>query len=135
MVLVEIDTQTQIDTDSIAKVAFVVDASNPLAERADLFGLPSATLTLLHTAGSIPALQKLREVIGDGTGGNGWVRIREPGTTDDNTDSYANIRVAPKAEFGRAPDGEIAQLQTAAGTVIGEVHLPEALRKLRERNR
>src|SRR5215510_14308521 len=104
MVLVEIDTQTQVETDSIAKVAFVVDASNPLAERADLFGLPSATLTLLHTAGSIPALQKLREVIGDGAGGNGWVRIREPGTTDDNTDSYANIRVVAKAEFGRAPD-------------------------------
>jgi hypothetical protein len=136
MALLDIDESTRVDTDTVATIEFRHDPSSPLFERADLFLVRGSELALAvpNTINSIPVLQKLREVVGDGTGRTGWVRIRKEGTTGDRADSYANLNNICRAKFGRASDGEIARLEASAGIPVGEVHLPGALEAVRLRN-
>src|SRR5262249_38965860 len=123
-----------IDLDDVVKVAFV--ASSPLGQRADLLVARGGKLALAASGklDSIPTLQALREIIGNGTGDTGWVRVREEGATGDRQDAYANLDTVRRVEFGNAVDGAIARLEAKNGIRIGEVHLPAALKTLRERN-
>src|SRR5262245_41297928 len=113
MALLDIDENTRLDTDTVTTIEFRHDPSSPLLERADLFLVRGSGLALAvpNKVNTIQVLQKLRELVGDGTGRTGWVRIRKEGATSDSTDSYANLKNIRTATFDRAADGEIARLE------------------------
>jgi hypothetical protein len=136
MTILDIDASTKVDLAEVVTIEFKEDASRPLGERADLAvarGGTHASVTTV-TVDSIPALQVLRQAVGNGTGDTRWVRIRREGTTGDHQDSYANLDAVGGVDYAAAADGTIAKLRTNSGAAVGEVHLPaalEAVRKLR----
>jgi hypothetical protein len=135
MPVLEIDASTKIDLADVVTIDFLEDASRPLGERADLSvarGGTHATVTTV-TVDSIPALQVLRQAVGNGTGDTRWVRIRREGTTGDHQDSYANLDAVGGVDYAKAGDGTVARLRTSSGAAVGEVHLPAALEAVRKR--
>lgn len=125
----------EIEIGSLAKVAFRPSPGAPIGQRADLLS-PSGGRLVPAVSGEVnllPALQELRATIGDGTGGTGWVRVRDRGASGDNEDSYANLTQVGTVEFGQAADGEVAVLKSSDGSELGEVHLPAALQVVKQR--
>jgi hypothetical protein len=125
---------TQVDSNDLVKVEFKTDSSAPLGERADLLVLegPPPVLARTDRVTNIPALQQLRELVGGGTGDTGWVRVRRSGAVGDNEDSYVNLSQVSDAEFASAQDGAVARLKAENEIPLGEVHLPDALRKVHD---
>jgi hypothetical protein len=120
----------------VVKVAFEKDASSPLGERADLLVAHGGKLALAVSGkvDNIPTLQALREIVGNGTGDTRWVRVREEGATGDGQDAYAELGHGATRGIRKRGGRAIARLEAKNGIRIGEVHLPAALKTLRERN-
>jgi hypothetical protein len=133
MALLEIDPQTRVDTSTLAKVEFKADQSSPLGQRAELLVAREGQLVPAVPGGvdGIALLQKLREIVGDGSGETRWVRVRQSGALGDNEDSYGNLDKIGDVTFAMASDGTVARVKAADGAMIGEVHHPPALQKVR----
>ena len=134
MTLLQISPETTVDSENLVKVAFRPSPSAPIGQRADLLISSGGQLVpaVSGEVNSLPALQQLRELIGDGTGATRWVRVRERGSSGDNEDSYVNLSRIGGVDFAEGPDGEVARLTSSDGAEIGEVHLPAALQVVRD---
>ena len=124
---------TEVESDSLAKVAFKASATAPIGQRADLLMSSNGQLVpaVSGEVNGLSILQELRALIGDGSGATRWVRVRQGGASGDNEDSYANLSQVGEVAFAQAPDGEIARLRSKDGAELGEVHLPTALQAVR----
>jgi hypothetical protein len=133
MPVLDVGAARSVDSDDLVKIEFAPDDASILKQRADLFVLQGDELVLTgpERIDSIPALQRLRELVGDGSGPTGWVRVRREGETGDRRDAYVSLAKIRQADFAEAPDGAIARVRVDQGIPVGEVHLPAAVQAVR----
>ena len=129
----QVNPNVYVDLDTVVKVEFTTNQPTPFGEQADLFaGERDKLIEVAKKGTSMPALQQLRALIGDGAGSTRWLRVRRDGVVGDNEDSYVNLEKVTLVTFTTAPDGDIARLKVLGGVEVGQVHLPAALRRVRQ---
>lgn len=80
---------------------------------------------LHHVAGGSQEIaEKLRSIVASG---GPWVRVRHDGVGDAE-EHYANLSLAAVVEFSESEDGPVATITTLGGALVGQAHLPDALR-------
>jgi hypothetical protein len=129
---VHLDPDTHLHTDALVLVDFKADGS-AFGEHADLIVIAGDRLVDAgEPISTIAGLQQLRELVRGGAGSASWVLVRTPGTTGDTQNSFVNLHCVARVEFATAPDGPVARVTATNGTVVGEVHQPAALQRLRD---
>jgi hypothetical protein len=129
----EIDANTHVQADALVKVDFQPDQASPLGEHAKLFIVKGEDLAQAgEPVTTIAGLQKLRELVGGGTGSTSWILVRKKGAMGDQENSFINLDRVAEVVFATAPDGAIARLKARNGSDIGEVHHPIALQRVRQ---
>lgn len=129
---VHLDPNTHLRADALVRVDFKDDGS-AFGEHADLVVLAGDRLvTIGEPISTIAGLQQLRELVRGAAGSGAWVLVRTPGSTGDGQNSFVNLNCAARVEFATAPDGPVARVTAANGSIVGEVHQPAALQRLRD---
>ena len=132
MAWVHIDANTDVQADALVRIEFREDGT-PFGERANLIVMAGPQLVSLgEPVTTIAGLQKLRELVLGGSGSTAWLLARTPGTVGDAENSFVNLDLTARVQFGVASDGPVARVTAMNGSDAGEVHQPAALQKLRD---
>jgi hypothetical protein len=131
MAWVHLDPDTHLQADALVRVDFKEDRT-AFGEHADLVVIAGDRLVALgEPISTIAALQQLRALV-RGAAGSPWVLVRNPGSTGDAQNSFVNLNCAVRIEFATTSDGPVARVTARNGSVVGEVHQPAALQRLRD---
>ena len=132
MTWVHVDPDTHLQADALVRVDFKEDRT-AFGEHADLVVIAGDRLVDLgKPISTIAGLQQLRELVLGAAGSGTWVLARTPGSIGDAENSFLNLKCAARVEFATAADGPVARVTAMNGSVVGEVHQPAALQRLRD---
>jgi hypothetical protein len=119
--IVETDGTGTRDLSDIIKVKFVVAANPPIGEKVVLDDQASVS--------PIGEINKVRATVGSGNGSTGWVKVKEISPTTPTNEVQVQLSKVTDVSF--ISDGKGFAVLKRKGTLLGEVHDPEALAKVK----
>jgi hypothetical protein len=118
---VETDGTGHKDLNDIIKVRFVVAANPPIGEKVVFDDQSSVS--------SIMGINKVRATVGSGDGSTGWVKIKEITPTVPTKEVQVQLSKVTDVKF--IADGQGSAVLMTNGVVLGVVHDPTALAKVK----
>jgi hypothetical protein len=121
MVVVTIDGNGAKNLDDVVKLKFVAANNSPINEKVIVDDSSSVS--------SIAGINTIRATVGIGDGSSGWVKVSEVSPSVPTKEVH--VQLSKVTSFSILDNGEEFAVLKRNGVMLGEVHNPTALAKVK----